>query len=328
VDDPQLVKLTVTIGGGHAGTLSFDIFQSGGEVKLWKDKRKQAAFTSEAIAAGVNPKEITLYVEGVHESKDGKDVLVQAKFTPTTAPQAFVTGVDILDVAPLIVSFTKSIPDPSVRFRNFGPPANGLAGLEAAKTTEGGGFIPGIEFTADVIEGSLRTHYLQNINVENRANGSTGGAVFVAGSGLANKDLLPKPDSLLTYPALDAFDANDPTAWGSAESYTANPPGGAIMKFRDSPRTGQPANSDKLDVMDLKYSYRTYLVIKYPDSSIYPIASWDWDVNFHATTNVPGSGVSVIAPGSKVSAAAAWVRSNDDPLKTAGPIFNGNTHWR
>jgi len=80
--------------------------------------------------------------------------------------------------------------------------------------------------------------------------------------------------------------------------------------------------------MDVKYLPREYLVVRYADKSIYPIAYWDWNVNFYATTNVAGKGVSVIAAASKVSTEGDFVRSNADPLKTAGPIFNGNTGWR
>ena len=48
-------------------------------------------------------------------------------------------------------------------------------------------------------------------------------------------------------------------------------------------------------------------------------------MSFFATTNVAGKGVSVIAAASKVSVEGGWVKSNDDPLKTAGPIFNTHT---
>jgi hypothetical protein len=87
-------------------------------------------------------------------------------------------------------------------------------------------------------------------------------------------------------------------------------------------------NSDKLDRIDVLRSFRTYIIVRYTDNSIYPIAYWDWDVNFFATINVPGSGVTVINAASKVSAEANWVRSNDDPLKTAGPTVNNNDIWR
>ena len=48
-------------------------------------------------------------------------------------------------------------------------------------------------------------------------------------------------------------------------------------------------------------SLRTYLIVRYADHSIYPIAYWDWNANFYATTNVAGKGVSVLSAASKVS---------------------------
>ena len=96
----------------------------------------------------------------------------------------------------------------------------------------------------------------------------------------------------------------------------------------DYPSTGWPTNSDQLDKLDLKYSLRSYLIVRYADNTIYPIAYWDWNANFFATTNVVDKGVSVIDAASKVSVEGSWVRSNSDPMRTAGPIFNRNTGWR
>lgn len=69
-----------------------------------------------------------------------------------------------------------------------------------------------------------------------------------------------------------------------------------------------------------------YLVVQYADKSIYPIASWDWNTNFFATKNVVDKGVSVIDPASKVSVEGDWVKSNADPLKTAGPTVMSTNH--
>ena len=69
-------------------------------------------------------------------------------------------------------------------------------------------------------------------------------------------------------------------------------------------------------------------VIFYADKSIYPIAYSEWYANFYATTNVPGSGVTVIDLVSTVSKTLNWVRSNDDPLKDAGPVWNSNVDWQ
>lgn len=112
-----------------------------------------------------------------------------------------------------------------------------------------------------------------------------------------------------------------------------NPPDDVTVKFQDSPSTAGPSDPSplirsKLDKIDYEMLFRLYLVVQYADKSIYPIAYWDWGANFYATTNVPNSGVAVIDPASKVSKATNWVRSNGDPLKTAGPVRNGNVEWQ
>jgi hypothetical protein len=329
VDDPELVPVTVTIGGGYAGTLTVWAESTGeGSVDFWQDRKKQVAFDSQNIAEGTDPTTVTLYVEGTHESETLNDVLVHAKFV-TANPTLGVMRDTWVSVAPIINSFTNTIPDPSVRFANLGPPANGLAGLVASRSDGGGKFTPGIVFNADITNGALTIKDMGNFrNVVNGANGTAAGGVFVAGSGLANQNYLPNVGSGFTYPGLDSYDPNDPTDSGTLFTATPNPPDGVLIRSEDSPSTGWPANSSKLDTMDVKYLIREYLVVRYADKSIYPIAYWDWNVNFYATTNVPGSGVSVINAASKVSAEGDWVRSNADPLKTAGPIFNGNTGWR
>jgi hypothetical protein len=162
---------------------------------------------------------------------------------------------------------------------------------------------------------------------QNGANGSAAGGVFVAGSGLANQNILPKVGPGFTYPGLDVLDPGDPTSVSGFTS-TPNPPDGVTVHMDDSPETGWPANPDKLDAIDVKYSFRTYLVVLYPDETIYPIAYWDWEANCYATMNAPGLGVTWMEAASKVTAADSWVRSNADPLKTASPIFNYSIEWR
>jgi hypothetical protein len=331
VDDPELIPVTVTIGGGYAGTLSVSDYAPGeATVAFWADKKKQAAFASKAVPAGNDPATVTFYVEGTHESLyAGDTVRIDLTFTLTDTPQVSVQRSDTVQVAPIINSFTATIPNPSVRFVNLGPPADGLAGLIASKPDGAGGFIPGIVFNADITNGPLTIKDVGNFrDVVNKANGTAAGGVFVAGSGLANQNYLPNVGSGFTFPGLDSFNPDDPTDSGDLFTSTPNPPNGVLIRSEDSPSTGWPANSDKLDTMDVKYLPREYLVVRYADKSIYPIAYWDWNVNFYATTNVAGKGVSVIAAASKVSTEGDFVRSNADPLKTAGPIFNGNTGWR
>jgi hypothetical protein len=141
--------------------------------------------------------------------------------------------------------------------------------------------------------------------------------------------VLPKPGVNLTFPVLDAQVENDPT---SAEGFTstANGQNGIVVTVPDIPGLGgqPPAVFSLVDKLDVKYKFRIYLVVRYTDGSIYPIAYWDWNVNFFATTNIPNSGVGAIDPASKVATDGGWYRSNFDPGKTSGPIMNGNFTWQ
>src|SRR5581483_11078693 len=63
-DDLELRPMTVTIGGGYAGTLWVDTYAPGeGTADFWQDKRKNNRFTSMHIAAGQDPVTETIYVE-------------------------------------------------------------------------------------------------------------------------------------------------------------------------------------------------------------------------------------------------------------------------
>ncbi|HEY8505896.1 MAG TPA: hypothetical protein VIL46_15030, partial [Gemmataceae bacterium] len=309
-DDPELTKVTVTIAGVFWGDLTVSVSSAiecgTGKAQLWKDKRKQEAFSSQIVFPADPAATVTFYIEGTHESRFMNDVVVDAKYTVN---QTTVSATENVTIAPVIHTFTRSIPEPSVNFVNQGPPPNGLKGLVAQSFTP---VTPGIEFTADVTNGPLTIKVVQNFrDAVNGENGSAAGAVFVAGSGLANQNHLP--NDKYTFPGLDGFNPADPTDAGDLFSSTPNPPNGVTVKFHDSPSTGWPANSDKLDVLDNKYLLRLYLVVRYADGSIYPIAYWDWNVNFYATKNKTDLGVSYIEPASKVSVEGPWARSNADP---------------
>ena len=331
VDDPQLKLVTVNIGPGAAGTLYVSSYAPGeATVAFWADKRKQAAFSSKAVAA-TTPVTVIFYVEGTHESAyDGDVVRIDLKFI-TANPPATTVRSDTVRVAPFIntvQSFTSKIPNPSVYFTDW-LPNNGFLGLSSGQPPAqlGARAAVGIEFDAEITNGPLTMKYMQDLrDLRNGANGSGAGAVFTAASGLANQNLLPNVGSGLTYPALDSLDPADPTA--DADSTSTPTATGVKIYTADAPATGRPANADKLDKLDLKYLFRTYIVVQYADKSLYPIAYWDWNVNFFATTNAPQQGVTVIAVASKVSTEGGWVKSNADPLKTAGPIVNGNVGWR
>lgn len=330
VDDPQLVKVTLNISPGPAGTLSVSAFTPGeASVAFWEDKRKQSPFSSKLVDGKGGPSTVTFYVEGTHESSSLLDE-VRIDLTFTT-PQLTMELDQTVWVTPFInttQSFTSTVPDPSVYFTNR-LPVDGYLGMTAGQPPQqpGEDAVDGIEFDAKITNGTLTMKYVQILrDVQNGANGSGAGGVYTVASGLANQNLLPKPGSGLTYPALDSIDPADPTA---SLDFTSTPTATGVRIYTaDAPGSSSPTNADKLDKLDVKYLFRTHIVARYLDNSLYPIAYWDWNVNFYATTNVLDRGVTVIAAASKVSLEGSWVKSNADPLKTAGPIPNRNTKWQ
>jgi hypothetical protein len=196
--------------------------------------------------------------------------------------------------------------------------------------------IPGIKFEAVVTSGSLNVKYSQNmLSVVNGANGSGAAVVYTAASGLASVNVVPKPNSGLTFPALDVQNANDPTSLIGFTS-TAGANNTATLTMTDSPMTGTtsardgaPGRGDALmtDKIDLKKNLRLYIVVQYADGSLYAVANWDWYANFYATMNQQFRGVTMIQPASKVDKIGNWILSNDNP-KTAGPIYNGNVVYQ
>ena len=335
-DDPQLVPLTVTVTGGYAGTLEVKKANGNGLGKLafWEDTKKAKAFTTKAIVAGTNPTTVTLYVEGQHESSAKDDSAITATFTLGSDVKIKATDSKAVTVSPVINSFTASIPTPSVSFVNQNP-ANGMNGVQAYKpATPGVAGAPGIEFIGKLTNGPLPIKFVHNVrNLRNGINQNVplAGAVFVAGSGLPNQSLSPIAGSGLTYPSLDGANPDDPTAQppGTFAS-EQNPPNDITVKLQDSPGTSgpNPLVRSKLDKIDYAMSFKLFMTVQYSDMSIYPIAYWEWYANFYATTNVLGSGVTVIDPASKVATVGGWVKSNDDPLKTVGPVWNGNVGWQ
>src|SRR5207244_3416806 len=67
------------------------------------------------VAASDDPRTVTLYVEGTHESWGMNDVEVIVAFTPRNTTRSASQSYS-LTVAPVINSFTNSIPNPSINF--------------------------------------------------------------------------------------------------------------------------------------------------------------------------------------------------------------------
>ena len=334
-DDSQLVAVTVTVTGGYAGTLEVKkslIGNGFGKLAFWEDRKKATPFTTKAIAAGMNPTTVTLYVEGQHESLQLNDSLFSATFTLGADANVKASDSKAVTIAPVIKSFLATTPNAnSINFKNQ-VPLNGLDGLVAAYPPNptanfGPGWTSSMKFEAEVIYGSgMSPEYLQNvIFVVNGANGSA--AALVAVRPAQNWNFMIDPalvaaDPTLDFPLLDANIPGTNPFYPSKKTIMIN---STRISTSDSPNVTArtEAINERLSIIDVKDEFRMHLVILFDDQSIYSIASIDWNANSFATDNVVGSGVSKIANASKVGIDSPWQRSNANPAKTIGPVANG-----
>lgn len=332
VVDPNLIEATVTVSNiDKAGTLVLNnvVSCAGGRVSFWADPQKDnPAPDPAAVPATPNVWSETIYVEGDHESFALDDTEIQAVFTSNDGTET-ATSVTYVTVAPVLNSSEVTIPSQSVVFYNQNP-VNGLQGL-AAQTPSG---TPGFTLTANVTNGPLQMTYVQDVmSTQNGFNSPNPGALFTMASGIFPQDLLPKPGSKVTYPALDSLASTLPTYPYTSVTQLEDCTSVDVI-MTDSPSTGYPGNgviaASFATKVDYKQSFQTWLVVQYPDANntIYPIANLTWSVNFWATDNVPNSGVSVIQPASMVSLVTPLTASNDNPAQTGGPVLDGNLKWQ
>lgn len=339
-DDLELKPLTVTIGGGMAGTLTVSTHQSGDVVtSLWKDKRKKDSFTTINVPAGTDPYTLTLYVEGDHESDGTTDTSDQKfTFTPSVLPQRAVEKEVNLLVTPITIGFGTTVPNPSIVLWNL---TDNLAGMIAVKpATATTPVQSGIEFQADFVNNYIgKLVFIQDlISDDNGANGSGAGAVYTDGS---KKNSLLPIGSPASYPMLDNTGTSTLNAEAVNPEYTESRKtiflDQAQTKVRisaaDNPSTGTPGtdftDAAKADKVDLKRNYETFVGIRFDDGSVYLIANMKWSVNFYATGNVFNKGAMTIQAASKVLVTNDWRRDNKDPLATSGIAANdAGLDWR
>jgi hypothetical protein len=197
-----------------------------------------------------------------------------------------------------------------------------------------------MDATAMFYPGQLR--FVQNMTTAtgNNNHGTGAGFVYTPASGLASVNLLPTVASKLTYPCLDmgAYNAADPT-YEVDRRETQN--GYNVTIHADDspyPGTGQlppVTNNTLLQSIDFKYDFKVYAVVRFwrgdgsaKDGSIYAIGNTHWSADCFADTYKAGFGVSVIETPNGVTADAGFSRTNDNPLITNGPIWNGSVEYR
>jgi hypothetical protein len=328
VADPNLIPMIITLTNvDKAGTVS--VWQlptiSLGQVSFWTTQQKTAAAPSANVPApGANTWSETIYVEGTHESATLNDVTVVVNFQSNDGTES-ATSYSSLSVTPVLMGAV--IAPGSVIFKDQNP-VDGIGGLDTLIPPALGGPKPGFLLTSNVTAGNLSMGYVQDVmNIQNGFNGTGAGATFINNLPLMN--LLPVPGSKLTFPAVDTLGAG-PTYLGVQVTAAADNTENVAMA--DSPATAAPGGNRNLgaqaNTVDILFSFQDYLVVIFPNNIIYPIANIGWQVNFYATVNVPGAGVSQLSPLSTVSVTSQWTASNDNPPQTGGTAAPDNVSWQ
>jgi hypothetical protein len=307
--DPELIQASATYLPGKITGISV-VNNGNGIAFLWADQQKLAPLSGFTPAPTV-----TFYIEGLRPSSTIGDITLSATYVdnaPGSTPRTVSTTIT---VTPIVTNFTVTPhAAPSVVFWD------GMDGLSGLATDSQGA--PGAAFNAQVTQTGVGGTgiFIQNfVGMDNGAGGAAAGWVFTAASGL------PNLNSVLTngakFPVLDKVGDPPPPVYDVQFSTAGSTADTLKMEAADSPATGNPTNSDKLQNIDVTYRLTLYVVWRFADNSIYTLASDNWQVAFRADTNVPGSGVTNIRAASGVSASHFVLTNADVPALTA-PIAN------
>ena len=305
---------------------------SAGRLTLWQDPQKNVPFTTQALNGTSGT--VVVYVEGAHESTSTNDQTLEVVYT--VGGNAGVQKQTVhLTVTPVLNSLTVTpgsgrfqVPGQNVNFiawaqNNAIPGWGGLMGVAADSRTDN--IRPGAVFQQDVIDAGVTMNFLQDaVSIKNGASAGNAGWNFSAASGIPPYDQVAPG-----FPMLDTIAVGSPYASYAPFYHTglaipttqqpSNVPGLPIDTFVDGDRpfTSFPTNVDltATESVDLKYSFRLYSVVSYPDGSISAVGHTDWSVTFYATSV---AGVPTIQIPNGVKAAGIFVRSSVDPWTAGG----------
>ena len=322
-DDPQLLPVTLTVSGNLAGTLSAQVtgVAGGGVGRLWKNARKNEAFTSidlPALAAGVAHPPVVVYLEGAHESKALDDVKVEAKFA--TVGWAVPATPKTVSVTPVVMNPTKKPTNLKI-----GP---GFGGYVIVASDPANAPDTDVTFGyAAFMTGDQSGGFLQD--VLSVVNGAVWGGHGIEGP-LYSADFLLDPNSGGSLPLLNHTNANQAALDPRYPLVTVQQiaPVFASYKATDAPFVGTDEVTWKnlIEVVDITHSFRMHMAVRYTDGSIYTFRYINWHVVFAADTPPEdlsqGRGPRRLAAGAGVFLDQAWTVSNADPQKTAIPIAN------
>jgi hypothetical protein len=317
--DPDLKAATVSYPPGVITGISL-VYSGNGRAALWTDQKKTTPYAVPTPPVAST----TFYVEGTRPSSALWDIALKVDYLSGSTPKTITTPA--ITVTPVVTTFTVTPKAaPSVVFNNG---TDGRTGL-ATSTLASPGL--GATFNAQV----TRTNtggtgwFIQNFTdvVNGSPGGPAAGWVFTADSGLPNLNTLLNPG--VSFPILDNA-PNPPNPFYpqgfSTEGSDANT---LKMTADDSPDTFRPANSDKLQNIDVTDRIKLYVVWQFADSSIYTLASDNWAVIFEADTYRQGSGVVNILPASAVLADPYVLTNADVPAQALqAPVFNNSNTIR
>ena len=346
--DPDLQQATVTAAGAPAGgTWTEHLTQNGvGQIALWTDAKKSAAFT---VPGGLTA---TFYIEGTHESGKAGDVTLW--FSYTVNGVSYPSNTLTITVTPLITAFTVTpaggANGQNIIFRNG---VDGSGGLSARPQPN----VAGNTYSSTATQTGLRAgqnggyKYVQNfLGVVNGNNGThlfNGAAVgwlnLNQNTGAVLQ--LQNPINLANggYPILDKVNAGGDQSYDSDFVPTPSADGTTVtITATDSPRTGVPVingvNWGPTGIaVDALYQPRTYVAWEWTGLGggnqapvFYFLAYYNWQANFYGTASTGNPPIDTINVLHGVTADANYTRSNADPPTTAmdpNRIWNDQIQW-
>jgi hypothetical protein len=334
--DGDLMWAQLTCVGFPAGGQWSCLTQTpfGGHIDKWIDDKKTAEFFPYADANHPGGEgTCDFYFEGTHESSALNDVTITFTYTVNGTPHSASAQ---MTVTPLITTFTvtpwNAPAGQNVWFdqgNGRGGALNALNGMTTLSTVGQWG----AQFNATLTDKNLSGNPVFIQNLTKVPNGTLGpttfnnnevGATFTAGTNPASQNYAITPAAQragAAFPLLDtpATPPEYPLVQSSNDGNTAT------IQAVDTPRLPPTANAGNGTAIDVQFGFKLYLVWKYPSGIYYPVAYYEWWVDWYATGNGPVNNI-ILTYG--VQSDVIYIPSNATPGKMVGPVANANFSWQ
>ena len=109
--------------------------------------------------------------------------------------------------------------------------------------------------------------------------------------------------------------------------FPTNDPNDITLYTEDSPETGFSARANQTSAIDVNFYFKMYLVAKYDDGSLYPVAYATWQVKFFADQWQQNQGVTKVEIPNGVTADPSQL-SNEEPRKLIRPVAAEGISWQ